>query len=118
MTKSVRHLICMLAMFGFVGVSTGFALAAHLNLHRAEPGCCHDSHGDERSDHDHREKEEHDSSHCITCQKLGTVTKRILIESPSLIPELAVIKYDTFHTINLHFHSYSFPPLQPRAPPA
>ncbi len=116
MRKLVRHLIYVLAMLSFVGVSTGIAFAAHLNLQQAEPGCCHDSH--DHSDNESPEKDEHDSRQCITCQKLGMIAKRILIESPSIIPELTVIKHDRLYTINQYSNSYTFPPLQPRAPPA
>ena len=118
MRTLVRHLICVLAMLSFVGVSTGIAFATHLDLQQAEPGCCHDSHDHERSNHDPPEKDGHDSGQCITCQQLGMIAKRILIESPSTIPELTVIKHDRLFTINQYSNSYTFPPLQPRAPPA
>lgn len=118
MRRLARHLLLILTMSTFVGVSTGVALAVHLNLHHAESGCCHDSHDHGRSGQDHPDKDEHDSSHCITCQQLGMVTKRILTESPSSIPELTVIEFDHIYATGEYADSYSFPPRQPRAPPA
>lgn len=118
MRTLVRHLICVLALLSFVGVSTGIAFAAHRNVQQTEPDCCHDSHDHGRSDHQSPEKDEHDSRQCITCQQLGMMAKRILIESPGIIPELTVIKHGRLCTINQYSSSYTFPPLQPRAPPA
>lgn len=117
MRELARHLVCILVMLGFAGVSTGVVLAIHLDTHQAESDCCHDSHQHERGDHERQEDEENSSRHCDTCQQLATLTKRILVQSFKLLPELAPTEHILPNRVNHYCYSHSLPPLQPRAPP-
>jgi hypothetical protein len=108
----------MLALFSFMGVSTGFALAIHLGMHQRASECCHDSHHPEGTDHERQDEDADAGRHCDTCQQLGMFAKRFLVDSPKLLPEFAAVEPIPVHTANHYCYSHSLPPLQPRAPPA
>ena len=117
MRKLERPLVCMLAIVSLGYVSTGVALALHLSAHQTEASCPDDSHHHESSGHDHPKKDDHDSRRCSTCWQLSVIAKRILAESPNLIPDSIVLEFVLFGTTNQHVSLDIIPSLQPRAPP-
>jgi len=115
MKNKARYLVWILAVMSFIYVASGGALAVHLGMHNHE--CCQDTHRDEHADHGHDKHGDHDSNHCDICQHLGMITKRILVESSVLIPELSITEHSFSYTVNRIIQQHTSLPLLPRAPP-
>lgn len=106
MKTKMRHFVWLLAILGFVYVSSGGALTTHLHAHhQSEPqGCQH--HEQHENQHDSGKQGDHGSSDCDTCQHLGIMIKRILVVTPSLMPEPSPIEFSlSYFEQAVLFHS-------------